>query len=297
MEYSLVKEANEVNFFKISEDEILNNKKIKVYRVGSKIDIYNEIAKAMANKLKENNRKEISTSFILPVGPRGQYKRFARICNTEKISCRNLITINMDEYLDDSDNLIPEKHSLSFRGFMKENLFHLLDDNLKIRPENIFFPDPNGTSQIEKVIDEIGGVDICFGGVGINGHIAFNEPVDEKLISVNEFRKLKTRMLSVSGDTIIMNSLKYGGHTELIPRRCITIGMAEIFMARELKFYLEYDWQSAVLRKAIFERLTPSFPATFPREHKNSTITVSENVLRGSNTKWYKDVIKNRFIK
>jgi len=280
MEYSLAKETNEVDFLKISEDEILNSKKIKVYLVESKIDIYNEIARVMVNKLKENNKKGISTSFILPVGPRGQYRRFARICNTEKISCRNLITINMDEYLDDSDNLISEKHPLSFRGFMKENLFHLLDDNLKIKPENIFFPDPNNTSQIEKVIDEIGGVDICFGGIGINGHIAFNEPADEKLISVYEFRRLKTRMLNVSRDTIIISSLKYGGHTEFIPRRCITIGMAEIFMARELKFYLEHDWQSAVLRKAVFGRLTSSFPATFLREHKNSSITVSENVLR-----------------
>jgi len=281
MEYSLAKKTNEVDFFKISEDEILNNKKIKVYLVESKIDIYNEIARVMANKLKENNKKGISTSFILPVGPRGQYRRFARICNTEKISCRNLITINMDEYLDDNDNLIPEKHPLSFRGFMKENLFHLLDDDLKIKPENIFFPDPNNTSQIEKLISEIGGVDICFGGVGINGHIAFNEPIDEKEISVDEFRRLKTRMLNVSRDTIIICSLKYGGHTEFIPRRCITIGMAEIFMARELKFYLEHDRQLAVLRKAIFGRLTSSFPATFLREHKNSSITVSENVLRG----------------
>jgi len=281
MEYSLTKEANEVDFLKISEDEILNNKKIKIYRVGSKIDIYNEIAKAMANKLKENNEKGIPTSFIIPVGPRGQYRRFVRICNTKKISCKNLITINMDEYLDDNDNLIPEKHPLSFRSFMKENLFHLLDDDLKIKPENIFFPDPNNTSQIEKVISEIGGVDICFGGVGINGHIAFNEPIDEKEISVDEFRRLKTRKLNVSRDTIIISSLKYGGHTEFIPRRCITIGMAEIFMARELKFYLEHDWQSAVLKKAIFGRLTPSFPVTFLREHKNSSITVSENVLRG----------------
>ncbi len=285
-EYSLVnKEADKVNFFKVSKDEILNNKKIKVYRVESKIDIYNEIARVMANKLKENNKKGIPTSFILPVGPRGQYRRFVRICNTEKISCRNLITINMDEYLDDSDNLIPEKHPLSFRSFMKENLFHLLDDNLKIKPENIFFPDPNNTLQIEKVIDGVGGVDICFGGIGINGHIAFNEPADEKLISVGEFRRLKTRILNVSRDTIIISSLKYGGHTEFIPRRCITIGMAEIFMARELKFYLEHDWQSAVLRKTVFGRLTPSFPATFLREHKNSSITVSENVLRGSNSK------------
>ncbi len=74
----------------------------------------------MANKLKENNQKDILTSFILPVGTRGQYKRFSRICNIENISCKNLISINMDEYLDDSDNLISKDSYLSFKGFMRK---------------------------------------------------------------------------------------------------------------------------------------------------------------------------------
>ena len=275
-----VKEMDKVNHFNISEDEILKNDKIKVYLVENKTDIYNEIARIMANKLKENNQKGNITSFILPVGPKGQYRRFARICNVENISCKNLVTINMDEYLDDNDSLVPEDSPISFRGFMRQNLFDLLDDGLKIKPENIFFPDPDNTSQIEKVISEIDGVDVCFGGIGINGHIAFNEAVDEELMTADEFKKLKTRILNISRDTIVINSIEYGGPTEFIPKRCITIGIAEIFMSKELRFYLEHNWQSAVLRKAIFEKPTPSFPATFLKEHANSSITISENVLR-----------------
>lgn len=271
--------AKKIDFFSITEEEILENYKIKVHLVEDRIDIYNDMARLMANKLKENNDKGLLTSFILPVGPRGQYHRFARICNMEKISCKNLITINMDEYLDNDDNHISESHPLSFRGFMKRNLFELLDDNLKVKPENIYFPDPNNTEEIGKLVEELGGVDVCFGGVGINGHIAFNEPMDEGTISDEEFKKLKTRVLSLSRDTVIMNSLKYGGHIELIPRRCITIGMAEILASKELRFYMEHDWQSAVLRKAIFLDPTPAFPATFIKEHKNSSLTVSRNVL------------------
>lgn len=87
----------------------------------------------------------------------------------------------MDEYLDDSDNLIEEDSPLSFRGFMRKNLFDLLDDNLKVKPENIFFPDSDNTLQIEKVISKMSVVDIYFGGIGINGHIiAFNETMDNK---------------------------------------------------------------------------------------------------------------------
>ncbi|MBC7333095.1 MAG: hypothetical protein H5T85_01300, partial [Actinobacteria bacterium] len=273
--------ADLTNIMSVSEEEILNNDRIRVYLVEDRIDIYNDIARLMANKLKENNEKGTVTSFILPVGPRGQYPRFARICNTGKISCRNLITINMDEYLDDSDCYISEDHPLSFRGFMKRNLFDLLDDGLKPRPENIYFPDPDNLGEIGRLIEELGGVDICFGGVGINGHIAFNEPMDESLITSEEFKKLKTRILSLSRDTVIMNSLKYGGWVEFIPRRCITIGMAEILASKELRFYMEHNWQWAVLRKAIFLGPTPEFPVTFIKEHKNSSLTISENVLEG----------------
>jgi glucosamine-6-phosphate deaminase len=264
----------------IKRIDILNNSKIKIYIVESSIDLYNEIARVMVDTIKENNNKGIMTSFILPVGPRGQYKRFVRICNIEKVSCKNLITINMDEYLDKDDNYLPESHPLSFRGFMKKNLFDLLDDDLKIKPENIFFPDPDNTLQIEKVINEIGGADICFGGVGINGHIAFNEPIYEKYMEPEEYIKLKTRVLDVSEDTLTMNCLSYGGYKEFMPRRCVTVGMEEIFKSKELKFYLEHDWQSSVLRKIIFEKPTPSFPATFLKEHENSSITISRNVIR-----------------
>lgn len=259
--------------------EILNNSKIKVYLVEDKVDIYNDIARVMANKLKENNDKEIKTSFILPVGPREQYQRFARICNLEKISCKNLITINMDEYLTDNENYIAEDNPLSFRGFMKKNFFNILDNKLKIKIENIFFPDPKNTNEINEVIDQIGGVDTAFGGVGINGHIAFNEPIDEKIISHNEFRNLKTRIVDLSEDTILMNSLQYGGCRDIIPKKCITIGMKEIFKANELRFYLEHKWQFSVIKKIIFTQPTPAFPATYLKEHRRSSITLSKNVV------------------
>jgi len=108
----------------------------------------------------------------------------------------------------------------------------------------------------------------------------FNISKDEILITADEFKNLKTRVLNISRDTILINSIEYGGQTELIPKKCITISMAEIFMSKEIRFYLEHNWQSSVLRKAIFEKPTPSFPVTFLKEHNNSSITLSENVLR-----------------
>ena len=77
----------------------------------------------MANKLIENNIKGNITSFILPVSLKNQYKRFVKICNSENISYKKLITINMDEYLDENENLISKDHSISCRSFIKKYLF------------------------------------------------------------------------------------------------------------------------------------------------------------------------------
>lgn len=269
-----------MDYYKVSEQEVLNNRKIKVYLVNTDIDIYNDMARIMVNKIKENNEKGQVSSFIFPVGPMGQYERFARICNDEGVSCKNVISINMDEYLDDEDNYIPMNHDLSFRNFMKVNLFDLLDDDKKIKPENIYFPDPNNTGELLSVISELGGVDICFGGIGINGHIAFNEPMDPNTISAEEFKNLETRALDINTVTVVQNNIDRGGHIEHYPKRCVTIGMKEIFMSKELRFYLEWDVQSAVLRKAVFTDPTPALPASYLKTHPKSSITVSKNVLK-----------------
>lgn len=261
--------------------DFFKNKSIEVQEVESRIDLYNDIARLMVNAINKNNNKGLMTSFILPVGPKGQYERFARICNQEKISCKNLLTINMDEYLNDDESLIDEKHPLSFRGFMKSNLFDVLNDEIKIKPENIFFPEPGDITSIERLIKEIGGADICFGGVGINGHIAFNEPICDGTIEAEKYKSLKTRVLDLSKETLVTSSMKYGGHLEIIPKKCITIGMYEVFMSKKIRIYLEHDWQSAALEKIVFKKPTPSFPATFIKEHEDSSVIFSKNVLNG----------------
>jgi len=204
---TLMKEKNIPEYLQTSKKDLLKGINIKIEKVENNIDIYNSIARTMANKLIENNQKGCNTSFILPVGPKGQYGKFVKICNTENISCRNLITINMDEYLDENSNLVSERHPFSFRNFMKNNLFDPLNKELKIKSENIYFPDPNNTEEIEDLIIELRGADICFGGVGINGHIAFNEPLEKDPAELGDYLQLKTRVLSIAKETVIIQFL------------------------------------------------------------------------------------------
>lgn len=81
----------------------------------------------------------------------------------------------MDEYLDDDKKWVPETHPLSFRGFMNRTVYSQIDPELVMPEEQRVFPDPENVEYIPQLIEKLGGVDICFGGIGINGHVAFNE--------------------------------------------------------------------------------------------------------------------------
>ena len=162
---------------------------------------------------------------------------------------------------------------------MEKNLFNLLNHELRVKPENIFFPNPKDIDRVSDLIDDIGGADICFGGIGINGHIAFNEPISPYKKTSDEFMRSKTRILDLAYETIIMTSLKCNGNMDMIPKRCITLGMSDIFKSKELRFYLEHDYQNAALIKSIFEEPNPYFPASYIKLHRNSTITISKNVM------------------
>jgi glucosamine-6-phosphate deaminase len=115
-------------------------------------------------------------AFIVPVGPIGQFEVLAARCNAERMSLRDLVLINMDEYLTDGGDFLPAEDLLSFRSYMARALWSRLDAGLAPPPEQRHFPDPRDPRATPALIDRLGGVDVCFGGVGITGHLAFNDP-------------------------------------------------------------------------------------------------------------------------
>ena len=220
-------------------------------------------------------------TLIIPVGPVDQFSILARMVNERRISLRDVCLVNMDEYLTDDDEWIPAEHPLSFRGYMDRQFYSLLDPALAPSPENRVFPDPKKCGAIQKRIDERGGVDACFGGIGINGHIAFNEPPEPgEIVSAEEFSALPTRVLSLSRETRTINSVTVGGEISILPRRAVTVGMKEILAARRLRFYCNRPWQSAVVRRALHGPVGSDCPASFLQTHPNAFLTVADFVAR-----------------
>ena len=98
----------------------------------------------------------------LPRRPRGQYPIFVRLVNRERISLKNCWFINMDEYLNDDETWIDIESPLSFRGFMRNTVYTKVDPELLMPEEQRVFPDPSDPGKVDRLIEELGGVDIAF---------------------------------------------------------------------------------------------------------------------------------------
>lgn len=245
-------------------------------------DLYHDMVRTMLNAVRANDAIGKPTVFILPVGPVGQYRRMARVCNLERISLRNLFAFNMDEYLTEEGEWLPIGHPLSFRGHMRHSFLDLMDPELAPPAEQIIFPDPRDPEAVSRRIEELGGVDICYGGIGITGHIAFNEPPEPGVeMSVEEFAALPTRVLELSRETRTINSVTVAdGNIPLIPRLAITVGMKEILAAREIRLYCNRVWQRAIVRRVLHGPVTAQVPCSLVQRHPNATLTLTAEVAQ-----------------
>jgi glucosamine-6-phosphate deaminase len=251
-------------------------------KIVDSIDIlYYEMARSIADVIIKNNSKNMNTKIVLPVGPTSQYAILISIINKEKIDLKNAWFFFMDEYLDWESRWIPEDHPMSFRGYIYKNFFNLIEDSLRLKKEQVIFPDPSNLDYNDKKINELGGIDTCFGGLGYHGHIAFNEPYNTyySRMTIEQFLKSRTRIVDLNSDTFVINSLSsIGGNCYDLPPKAITLGMKPIIEAKKIEIYCgsgHLRWQQASFRLALMHPPTLDRPATLLQIHDNP----KENVL------------------
>ena len=214
---------------------------------------------------------------ICPVGPVGQYPFFVERVNRENISLKHCWFINMDEYLTDDKKWVSMEHPLSFRGFMERTVYSKIRPELNVPEDHRVFPDPEQIDFIPSLIEKLGGVDCAFGGIGINGHLAFNEADETK--TCEEFKALKTRVLPISPETRAANAIgDFGGRLEDMPRWCVTIGFSEIYHSRKIRLGIFRDWHRAVARRCGYGEMTAGFPVSMLAEHPDALIRMTEFV-------------------
>jgi glucosamine-6-phosphate deaminase len=272
------------DYLTIPAAELGRGMAVRVRALGDMASLARDLADAMKHEIVTARRAGRAATLIVPVGPVDQFPVLAQAINDERIDCRDVMLINMDEYLTDDDRFVPLDHPLSFRGYMDRAFYELIDPALAPRPEHRVFPDPQDCTAVPRLIAARGGVDACFGGIGINGHIAFNEPPEPGVtMSVEAFADLPTRVLPLSRETRTINSVTVGGEIGLIPQRAVTVGMKEILAARRLRFYCNRPWQSAVVRRVLHGPITAACPASLLRRHADAMISVADYVAAPPN--------------
>ncbi len=251
-------------------------------RVASQEDItFDGVAAEFCRVTEENDAAGRTTQWALPVGPTGHHKPLVRLFKEEGCDFSRVSTFNLDEYLDAKGQWVDPAWEMSFRGIMDRTFFSLLDAPARaIKREHIHFPDPLDCGKITRTIDACGGLDICMLGLGLNGHIAFNEPAEnEDQISVEAFGNLETRVLPLSPKTVLQNfagrDFKY---MPFIPSRAVTLGMKEILSAKQVLMWAS-TWETDIMQRALLGPVTPLVPASYLQRHPNCTWIIPESVV------------------
>ncbi len=223
----------------------------------------------------------------LPTGssPLGMYKALIELNREGKVSFRNVVTFNMDEYVG-----LPESHPESYHSFMFNNFFNHID----IPKENIHILNGNATDveaeceNYEKQIASYGGIDLFVGGIGPDGHIAFNEP-GSSLTS-------RTRVKTLTTDTIVANSRFFDNDMNKVPKTALTVGVGTVMDAKEVLILCNGHNKARALHHAVEGSVTQMWTISALQMHRHGIIVCDEaatDELKVGTYRYFKDIERN----
>lgn len=250
-------------------------------QVADEWSVYFDMAMTMLEEIIANNKLGKKTVMIVPVGPTQQYPILAEMVNRLGVSLKNVHFFNMDEYMLSAEQVIDPEDPMSFHYRMKHEFYDRVDPALVMPEAQRHFPEPGKEAEFDALIEELGGVDLCLGGLGINGHVAFNEAAEEDdPISADAFAALGTRVLPISRETKTINAYGYQrGDLRGMPQWCITIGMKQILAARKIYIALNRPWQNGPFKHAVWDAESAQLPASLLRRNPNLTYCSTKEIM------------------
>ncbi|NWF90776.1 MAG: glucosamine-6-phosphate deaminase [Ignavibacteriaceae bacterium] len=242
-------------------------------------------ANYVATKIKEFNPTSKKLFVMgLPTGssPIGMYKELIKLNQKGYVSFKYVKTFNMDEYVN-----LPEDHPESYHSFMWNNFFSHID----IQKTNVNILNGNAKNlekecnAYEKRIKESGGIKLFIGGVGADGHIAFNEPGS----SLGSLTRVKTLTM----DTIIANSRFFDNDIKKVPKTALTVGVKTVLDAEEVLIIISGHNKSRALAKVVEEGVNHMWTVSALQLHPKGMIVCDEAAtyeLKVGTVKYFKDI-------
>jgi glucosamine-6-phosphate isomerase len=248
-------------------------------------------ANYIAQRINEHERKTPERKFVLglPTGssPIGTYEKLIALNKAGKVSFKNVATFNMDEYVG-----IPEDHPQSYHSFMWNTFFSKID----IKRENVNILDGNAADleaecgRYEEKMRALGGIDLFMGGVGEDGHIAFNEP-GSSLSS-------RTRVKTLTMDTKKVNSRFFGGDPDKVPATALTVGVGTITDAREVLILVSGFNKARALHHAIEEGVNHLWTVSCLQLHPKAILVCDDDStmeLKVGTARYFKEIEGKNF--
>ncbi len=233
---------------------------------------YERVSKWTANyvaKRINESKPSIKKPFVLglPTGssPLGMYKELIELNKKGFVSFKSVVTFNMDEYVN-----LPEDHPESYHSFMWNNFFSHVD----IPKQNVNIPNGNAKDlqaeceNYERKMADLGGVELFIGGIGPDGHIAFNEP-GSSLSSL-------TRVKTLTYDTVVANSRFFDNDINKVPKTALTVGVKTVMDAREVLIIVSGHNKARALQKVVEEGLNHMWTASALQLHANGIIVCDD---------------------
>ena len=244
-------------------------------------------ANYVAARIKQANPSEEHPFVLgLPTGssPLGMYRNLIKLNKQGLISFKHVITINMDEYVG-----LAEEHTESYQSFMWNNFFNHID----IQPQNVHILNGNAEDldaeckAYEAAMKEVGGVDLFLGGIGPDGHIAFNEPASSL--------SSRTRKKTLTTDTLIANSRFFNNDINQVPKTALTVGVATVMDAKEVLIIVNGHNKARALRHAIEEPINHMWTISALQLHPKGIIVCDYDAcveLKVGTYKYFLDIEK-----
>ena len=248
--------------------------------------VANHIANEINNSIKSGKKPFV---LGLPTGstPLATYKKLIELNKAGKVSFENVVTFNMDEYVG-----LNESHEQSYHYFMWENFFKHID----IKKENVNILNGMASDKVaeckryEEKIASYGGIDLFLGGVGVDGHIAFNEP--------GSSLKSRTRENTLTHDTIIVNSRFFGGNTDLVPKTALTVGVGTVCDSKQVIVLASGHNKALAVHHAVEAGISQMWTISALQMHNDAIIVCDEDAtdeLKVGTVKYFKDIEAKNF--